>query len=485
MKLPPQVETALAPKFAAPQQGPARCRCFSNMLRSATRQQTRRGCARRWPGSGSIRRRRAPPRPHRCRPSPSVAGAALRDYGGDGPRRPVRPVADQPALRPRPRRQRSLLRWLAARGAGRCCSTGARPAPDAREPRVAGHVERILLPLIDALGEPADLGRLLPGRDDGARRGQAGPGARTRHHRRALAFRRLSGRVARRPRSLGGAAPTASSARRVADGGAAGRLLGLDPARTVAKFAAFGALEPSSDVARRFVTLEDWANDGPPLPLPAARELFDSPYRDLRRVPGAGRSAARPSPSARRCRPCIWSPARIPTASCRRPALPTASSAFASGHVGMIVGAPAPSCTNRCAGSSRRFDRPCRRRPRGRHIVAASTLAQLDRVLPSEGRGHRLNPVGCAIFLCRVRCPVLHGKGARDGQGAMRSLRRSGRRLSDVYARDDLPKLDHYPDGQSLPTPKAIDFAPGELLGCVSGELGLRNSSRSRPHAWS
>jgi formate dehydrogenase len=42
------------------------------------------------------------------------------------------------------------------------------------------------------------------------------------------------------------------------------------------------------------------------------------------------------------------------------------------------------------------------------------------------------------------------------------------------YARDDLPKIDHYPDGQTLPTPKGIDFKPGELLGSVSGELGLR-----------
>ena len=42
------------------------------------------------------------------------------------------------------------------------------------------------------------------------------------------------------------------------------------------------------------------------------------------------------------------------------------------------------------------------------------------------------------------------------------------------YARDDVPKLERYPDGQSLPTPKRIDFKPGELLGCVSGELGLR-----------
>jgi len=42
------------------------------------------------------------------------------------------------------------------------------------------------------------------------------------------------------------------------------------------------------------------------------------------------------------------------------------------------------------------------------------------------------------------------------------------------YARDRIPTLERYPDGQTLPTPSAIDFTPGELLGCVSGELGLR-----------
>ncbi|MEE7493322.1 NAD-dependent formate dehydrogenase [Methylobacterium oryzae] len=42
------------------------------------------------------------------------------------------------------------------------------------------------------------------------------------------------------------------------------------------------------------------------------------------------------------------------------------------------------------------------------------------------------------------------------------------------YARDDLPKIERYSDGQALPTPKAIDFQPGHLLGSVSGELGLR-----------
>jgi formate dehydrogenase len=46
--------------------------------------------------------------------------------------------------------------------------------------------------------------------------------------------------------------------------------------------------------------------------------------------------------------------------------------------------------------------------------------------------------------------------------------------MPQSYARDDIPKLDRYPDGQALPTPQGIDFTPGELLGCVSGELGLR-----------
>jgi formate dehydrogenase len=51
-----------------------------------------------------------------------------------------------------------------------------------------------------------------------------------------------------------------------------------------------------------------------------------------------------------------------------------------------------------------------------------------------------------------------------------------------TYARDGLPKLKQYPDGQTLPTPSAIDFTPGELLGSVSGELGLRKYLESLGH---
>ena len=42
------------------------------------------------------------------------------------------------------------------------------------------------------------------------------------------------------------------------------------------------------------------------------------------------------------------------------------------------------------------------------------------------------------------------------------------------YARDDLPHIECYPNKQTLPTPSAIGFVPGTLLGSVSGELGLR-----------
>ena len=51
-----------------------------------------------------------------------------------------------------------------------------------------------------------------------------------------------------------------------------------------------------------------------------------------------------------------------------------------------------------------------------------------------------------------------------------------------TYARDDVPQPKVYPDGQTLPTPKAIDFKPGTLLGSVSGELGLRNYLESNGH---
>jgi len=51
-----------------------------------------------------------------------------------------------------------------------------------------------------------------------------------------------------------------------------------------------------------------------------------------------------------------------------------------------------------------------------------------------------------------------------------------------VYARDGIPRIERYFDGQTTPTPQGIDFEPGALLGSVSGELGLRGFLEERGH---
>jgi formate dehydrogenase len=51
-----------------------------------------------------------------------------------------------------------------------------------------------------------------------------------------------------------------------------------------------------------------------------------------------------------------------------------------------------------------------------------------------------------------------------------------------TYARDTIPVIKSYPDGQTTPTPSAIDFKPGELLGSVSGALGLKKWAKDNGH---
>ncbi|KTD62342.1 NAD-dependent formate dehydrogenase [Legionella shakespearei] len=50
------------------------------------------------------------------------------------------------------------------------------------------------------------------------------------------------------------------------------------------------------------------------------------------------------------------------------------------------------------------------------------------------------------------------------------------------YARDFIPELAQYPDGQSLPSPSTVDFNPGDLLGSVSGGLGLKHFLEHQGH---
>lgn len=50
------------------------------------------------------------------------------------------------------------------------------------------------------------------------------------------------------------------------------------------------------------------------------------------------------------------------------------------------------------------------------------------------------------------------------------------------YARSSIPSIQRYADGSTPPSPSGLDYTPGELLGCVSGELGLRSFLEAAGH---
>ena len=52
------------------------------------------------------------------------------------------------------------------------------------------------------------------------------------------------------------------------------------------------------------------------------------------------------------------------------------------------------------------------------------------------------------------------------------------------YSRDEIPVITQYPDGQTIPSPRAIDFKRGELLGSVTGALGLRKYLEDLGHEY-
>jgi polyhydroxyalkanoate synthase len=111
----------------------------------------------------------------------------------------------------------------------------------------------------------------------------------------------------------------------------------LDPGRTVRKFAEFGRLDPASAEAQRFVELEEWANEGEPLPYPAAKELVESLFgSDL---PGTGEwTVGGRAVSDRLSRPSLHLTAERDLIAPPQTAASGEVVAIAAGHVGMIVG---------------------------------------------------------------------------------------------------------------------------------------------------
>ena len=266
----------------------------------------------------------------------SIGGASLRDHGGTGP-----PLVLVPSLINPPHildldRDTSLAAALT--GSRRVLLLDWGKANQRAELSIAGHIESILVPLIEGLGEPpALLGYCLGGTMAIAAAGLtrvdrlatlAAPwhfSAYSDESRAALA-KIWDG--ARGPSVSLGALPMEVLQ---------AAFWALDPGRTVAKFASFADVDPASDEARRFVMLEDWANEGEPLPLAAARELVEDLFGAD--VPGrgewmvGGRQAVE-QPSVAALHLIAANDHIVPAATAPAGTVPT----IAAGHVGMIVG---------------------------------------------------------------------------------------------------------------------------------------------------
>ncbi len=333
------IEARLSSLHTAAQHSPRPLPLFLSLLRSETAASPERRRA----ALAGLKAYQAAARPPERLMPPHVTQsgrALLRDYGGSGP-----PVVFIPSLINPPfvldlAEDNSLLRWLATQGLHPLLVDWGTPGPQARAEGLDHHIESLLLPLIDSLGEPP----LLVGYCLG---GTLALAAALLRPVRGVATIAAPWRFAH----YGDLARAAIAAQWEAAQPAC-EALGLvpmevlqsgfwqlDPARTVAKFEKFARVEPGSAAAREFVALEDWANGGAPLTYAVGKEMFGRFFAADR--PGRGRwwvSGTRILPSRLDCPAIEFLSATdriVPAASAA--GLPESRS-LRSGHVGMVVG---------------------------------------------------------------------------------------------------------------------------------------------------
>jgi polyhydroxyalkanoate synthase subunit PhaC len=279
------------------------------------------------------RRQRPAPMPEVAR----VQRACLRDHGGNGA-----PAVLIPSLINPPRildldAEVSLAAAVAQMGR-RALLLDWGEAKERADLDVAGHVENLLLPLLRSIGEPAALiGYCLGGTMAIAAANLvecervttlAAPWHFSRYPDSSLkALQDMWSHSKTASKELGALPMEVLQA----------SFWSLDPERTVRKFAEFGALDPQTPEAHRFVELEDWANEGEPLPYRAAKELIESLFdRDL---PGSGAwEVAGKTISDQLPVPLLNLTAERDRISPAATAPAGETVGITSGHVGMIVG---------------------------------------------------------------------------------------------------------------------------------------------------
>ena len=204
-----------------------------------------------------------------------LGGATLRDCGGDGPPAILIPSLINPPHILDLDRDVSLADAMAGMGRHVCLLDWG-PAHERASLSVSGHVEDLLVPLLGRIGAPAALVGYCLG-------GTMAIAAANLVATERLVTLATPWNFARYPSDgLATIADLWLNSRAAAHSLNAlpmevlqSAFWSLDPGRTVAKFAKFAALDPDGAEARRFVALEDWANEGEPLPVPAARELIE------------------------------------------------------------------------------------------------------------------------------------------------------------------------------------------------------------------
>lgn len=238
----------------------------------------------------------------------------------------------------------SMMRGLAARGLDPVLLDWGSPDPEERAIGIGGHVEQYLIPALEAVGKDAVLAGYCLG-------GTMSMAAAAIRPPRALI-------LIAAPWNFGGFSSQTRNdlfalwraAEAVADhlGLLPAEMLQqifwrIDPSRTIAKFEQFSTKDPASPEGQNYVAVEDWANDGPPMPFAAGRELMcDLMAHDMSGTGEwhVGGRRIDPGDIAVPVLNILSTTDRITPASCAW--IGGERVALEEGHVGMVVGRRAP-----------------------------------------------------------------------------------------------------------------------------------------------
>jgi polyhydroxyalkanoate synthase len=266
-----------------------------------------------------------------------VNGTCLRDHGGTGPPSVLVPSLINPPHILDMDRDTSLAEAVTRMGR-RVLLLDWGPSRDRAEASVSEHVAGLLAPLLRELGEPAALVGYCLGGTMAIAAASLVECERVATLAAPWNFALYPERSRAALQDMWRHSQTAAQALQALPMEVLqAAFWSLDPERTVRKFASFSTLDPDSAQARRFVALEDWANEGESLPYPAARELIEDLFGHDRS--GSGQWTIGGTPVTDH----LAVPLLNVLASDDRIAPPATAPAgeavaIASGHVGMIVG---------------------------------------------------------------------------------------------------------------------------------------------------